>query len=168
MDEDSVRKETSDTIVTSDRIVRVERCDGVVVARKKERCDDVVDADSNTADNNDVVDGLTDGIVGEELSIVISRRVESGFTVVILVDVETLGVLNAVVTHRVVEEDDVAIEAIDVVEVVEVSDEERRVVTDRVVEITGGDETITIVEEFNILGDNGVLVAVESVEVADG
>ena len=68
--------------MTSGRVVGVARSGGVVVG--KGRCDDVVDADSNNADNSDVVDGLTDGIVEEEFSIV----VEGGFSVVIIVEVE--------------------------------------------------------------------------------
>ena len=70
--------------------------------------------------------------------------------------------------HETIEEDDVEIKAIRVVEVVEVSDEERIVVIGGVVEITGGDEPITVVEEIDILGDNGVRVVVDSVELADG
>ena len=59
-----------------DAVMSDENADGVVAASQNESCDDVVDADSNTADNADhnVVDGLTDGIVEEELSSISSRR----------------------------------------------------------------------------------------------
>ena len=42
---------------------------------------------------------------------------------------------------------------------------EREVVIDKVVEITGEGETITIVEADNILGDNGTLDGVDIVEI---
>jgi hypothetical protein len=107
--------------------------------------------DDVSADNadHDVVDRLTSGIVKE-----FDRVVEGGFNVVIIVEVEELRALNAVVTHGVVEEDDVELEATDVVEVVEVA----------------GDGIIitTIVVAVDIRDDSGVRVVVESVEIADG
>ena len=97
--------------MTSDRIVGVARCGGVVVARKKERCDDVVDADSNTADNSDVVDELTDGtveeefdrVVGREFDRIISRLVGREFNVVIIVEAEELASVEVVI-HEIIEE----------------------------------------------------------------
>ena len=50
---------------------------------------------------------MTGGVVEEELDLIISRRVEREVGVVIVIEVEALGVLNAVVTHGVVEEEDV-------------------------------------------------------------
>ena len=108
--------------------------------------DDVTDDNAD----HDVVDMFTNGIVEE-----FNRVVEGGFSVFIIVEAEELAL------HEIVEEDDVEIEATDVLEVVEVSDEERIVIIGGVVEIIGGDEASTIVEEINILGDNGVLVVVD-------
>ena len=61
--------------------------------------------DDNAADNADhnVVDELTDGIVEEEFDSIISRRVESGFSVVIIVEVEEFASVDVVI-HGIVEE----------------------------------------------------------------
>jgi hypothetical protein len=95
---------------------------------------------------------MAGGVAEEELDLIISRRVERGVGVVIVIEVETLGVLNAVVTHGVVEEEDVEMEAIDVVESVEVAGEE--IVT-------------TVVEAIDVRGDDGKLDVVDTIELAD-
>ena len=94
---------TSGRIVTSERTVAVAlkkwEYVGGVVARKNERCDDVVGVDGNVADNSDVVDGLTDGVVEEEFHVV----VDGGFSVVIIVEAEELASVDVVI-HEIVEE----------------------------------------------------------------
>ena len=67
-------EQTSDRIVTSGRVVGVERSDVVVVGKQKEQSgDDCVVVDDVTADNTDhgVVDILTDSMVKEEFDRVV-------------------------------------------------------------------------------------------------
>ena len=100
--------------MTSDRVVRVASCGGVVVARQKEQSgDECVVVDDTAADNadHDVVSELTEGIVEEEFDRVvdgefdriISRLAERGFNVVIIVEMEELASVDVVI-HEIVEE----------------------------------------------------------------
>ena len=106
----------------------------------------VDDSAADSAEHN-VVDELTDDIVEGELDGIISRSVDGEFSIVIIVETETLGITNTVVTQGVVEEEDVDAETIGVVEAVEAAGEGR---------------IVTIVEAISIRGDDGTLDVVES------
>ena len=102
---------------------------------------------------HDVVDKLTDGIVDDELDNELSRSVDEELNIVVIVDVEALGLVNTVAVHGVVEEEEEAAvaEPTDMVEILEVA---------------GEDGVVTIVGASNILGDGGTLDVVSIVEVA--
>ena len=101
------RKQTCGSIVGV--AMKKRECDGVIVAREKEQSgdgDECVVVDDNAADNaaeHNVDDELTDGIVEEEFDNRIPRRVERGFSVVIIVDVEEFASVDVVI-HGIVEE----------------------------------------------------------------
>ena len=61
-----------------------------------------MEVDDTAADNN-VVDEMTSGVVEEEFDRRIPRRVERGFSVVIIVEVEELASVDVVI-HEIVEE----------------------------------------------------------------
>ena len=102
---------------------------------------------------HDVVDKLTDGIVDDELDNELSRSVDEELNIVVIVDVEALGLVNTVAVHGVVEEEEEAAvaEPTDMVEILEAA---------------GEDGVVTIVGASNILGDGGTLDVVSIVEVA--
>ena len=64
-----------------------------------------MEVDDNAVDNaeRNVVDKLADGVVEEELDSIISRKVERGFSVVIIVEVEEFASVDVVI-HGIVEE----------------------------------------------------------------
>ena len=102
---------------------------------------------------HDVVDKLTDGIVDDELDNELSRSVDEELNIVVIVDVEALGLVNTVAVHGVVEEEEEAAvaEPTDMVGILEAA---------------GEDGVVTIVGASNILGDGGTLDVVSIVEVA--
>ena len=100
-----------------------------------------MDAEDNAAGNaeHNVVGELTNGVVEDEFDNVIPRGINEEFSIVTIVDVETLGVVSTVAIDGIIEEEEVEAETNDVVEVVE---------------IVGEEETIALVEAINILGDD--------------